>query len=78
MVENFEVKENLIVEEMELLIFEGCQVVLAGKMMHLLHLAQERNLLAEKIELIWMLYPRPRQDFLEDLFEPGHPLHETG
>jgi len=46
-------------------------------MMHFLHLAQERNLLAEKIELIWMLYPRPRQDFLEGLFEPGHLRHGT-
>jgi len=30
MVESFEVQKNLIFEEMELLIFEGCQVVLAG------------------------------------------------
>jgi len=46
-------------------------------MMPPLHLVQERNLLIEKIGLIWMLYPKPDQDFLEDLFEPDHLLHET-
>ena len=71
-VENFGVKENLIFEEMELLIFEESWLALVGLMVHHLHLAQEKNLLAKKIEQILMLDPKLGQD----LFETGHPLHE--